>query len=516
MVRSHEFEAEGTVRRLKVLSLAGLVAIAAGGCQSYERRPLDMPGHQSAFLARTPESSEVRAFAESLAAKSTGSSGEAVAFDPRDGISCGEAEVIAVVFNADLRVARLRAGVTQATAENAGLWEDPTIGVDLTRIIQSTAVPWEAFTSVGLTIPISGRLEIEKQRAGVEHAAELARVAQREWSVRMSVRRAWSEWSAMDAQLAVTRDFSSRVDQILSVVDKMELAGEMARIEARLFRIEKATKAADLALLESRTREAELRLRQLMGMSPDAPFRLLALGIGPVRIASAPSNTAAHIERSSPAMLVAAAEYEAAEKALELEVRKQYPDLRIGPGFGTENELEQVLLGLSVPIPILNANRRGIAEARAQREVARAAAEAALEQTVAALRAAEVRLAAAAQRRSTLETEIVPLVDAQYVDARQVARLGEVNTLVLLESLTRLQAAKVGLVEAARDEAIAAIDLDEIFGPVPSVWPSTPAPLHKPDGGSAAPGVSYSITAPTPTRPPAAPAADRLVTRNTP
>jgi hypothetical protein len=86
-----------------------------------------------------------------------------------------------------------------------------------------------------------------------------------------------------------------------------------------------------------------------------------------------------------------------------------------------------------------------------------------LEQTVAALRAAEVRLAAAAQRRSTLETEIVPLVDAQYVDARQVARLGEVNTLVLLESLTRLQAAKVGLVEAARDEAIAAIDLDEIL-----------------------------------------------------
>jgi len=114
------------------------------------------------------------------------------------------------------------------------------------------------------------------------------------------------------------------------------------------------------------------------------------------------------------------------------------------------------------------------------------------------------------------DAAIVPLVDAQYVDARQVARLGEVNTLVLLESLTRLQAAKVGLVEAARDEAIAAIDLDEIFGPVPSVWPSTPAPLHKPDGGSAAPGVSYSITAPTPTRPPAAPAADRLVTRNTP
>mgnify|MGYP002783715589 CR=1 FL=1 len=504
MVRKHEDRtARGLRPQIATLSLAGLIAIATGGCQSYERRPLDIPGHQAAFLARTPESPEVKAFADGLAARSPKPAPEAVAFDPGDGITCEEAEVIAIVFNADLRVARLRAGVTQATAENAGLWEDPTIGVDLTRIIESTPEPWKVFTSVGLTIPISGRLEIEKQRAGVEHAAELARVAQREWSVRMSVRRAWSEWSALDAQLAVTRDFLSRVDQILSVVDRMEQAGEMARTEARLFRIEKATKAADLALLESRTRESELRLRQLMGMSPDAPFRLEARGIGPNPSGSGSSDAILEIGRRSPAMLVAAAEYEAAEKALELEVRKQYPDLHIGPGYGNEDGQNQVLLGLSVPIPILNGNRRGIAEARAQREVARAAAEATLEQTLAALRAAEVRLAAAAKRRSTLESEIVPLVDAQYVDARQMARLGEVNTLVLLESLTRQQEAKVGLVEAARDEAIAMVDLDEIFGPPPPVSPSTPAPLHEPVGGSAATGgTPASIPAPNSDTPP--------------
>jgi len=178
-------------------------------------------------------------------------------------------------------------------------------------------------------------------------------------------------------------------------------------------------------------------------------------------------------------MLVVAAEYEAAEKSLELEVRKQYPDLHIGPGYGNEDGQNQVLLGLSVPIPILNANRQGIAEARARRELAQAGAETTLEQTIAAMRAAEIRLAAATRRRHTLETEVVPLVDAQYSDARQVARLGEVNTLVLLESLTRQQEAKVGLVEAVRDEAIGAIDVDELLGPplLPPVLPSsTPQP----------------------------------------
>lgn len=492
MHRSFKITAYGRSRRLLGgISLAGLIALVAGGCQSYERRPLDMAGHHAAFLARTPESPEVKAFAEGLAARSPDISG----FDPADGVTCAEAEVIALVFNADLRLARLRAGVTRATAENAGLWEDPTIGVDLTRIVESTPEPWKVFTNVGITIPISGRLEIEKQRAGVDHAAELARVAQREWAVRMSVRRAWSEWSALDAQLAATRDFLSRLDQILAVVDKMEQAGEIARTEARLFRIEKATKASDLAVLESRALESNLRLRQLMGMSPDAPIRFHAIGVGPARTTGSRSADAGELERRSPAMLVVAAEYEAAEKALELEIRKQYPDLHIGPGYGREDGQDQVLLGLSIPIPILNANRQRIAEARAQRELARAGVEATLEQTISALRAAEVRLAGATLRRQTLETEIVPLVDAQYSDARQVARLGEVNTLVLLESLTRLQEAKVGLVEAARDEAIAAVDLDELIGPAPSSIPAASG-LPKPIVNST---TSQSTTAPAPT-----------------
>ncbi len=468
------------------LALAALLVLVVGGCQSYVRSPLNMTGHHAAFLARTPESPEVRKFAARLVARLPNNSESAAEFKTDDGISCSEAEVIALVFNAELRLARLRAGVTQATAQNAGLWEDPTIGVELTRIVESTPEPWKVFTSVGITIPISGRLEIEKQRAGVEHAAELARVAQREWQVRMSVRRAWSEWSALDAQLSATRDFLSRVDQILVVVDMMEQAGEIARTEARLFRIEKATKSSDLAVLESRVREADLRLRQLMGMSPDAPLLFHATGVGPTRTGALQAADAAELERRNPAMLVAAAEYEAAEKALQLEIRKQYPDLHVGPGFGREDGQDQVMLGLSLPIPILNANRQRIAEARAQRELARAGAEATLEQTIAALRTAEVRLEAAAKRRQTLESEVVPLVDAQYADAREVARLGEVNTLVLLESLTRQQEAKVWLVESVRDEAIAAIDLDELIGPEAS---SNPALIRteKTEAGSRVP-----------------------------
>ncbi len=466
MSRSRALELERCPRGLRVgLWLAGVSIVSAGGCQSYERRPFDLARHHAEFLERSPESPEVRLFAQTLAARSTEHQDAPTLFDPTDGITREEAEVLAVVFNAELRLARLRAGVTRASADEAGLWEDPTLGVDLVRIVESTPEPWKVSVGVGLTIPISGRLGIEKERAGAEHAVELARIAQREWLVRMSVRRAWCEWSAIHAKIAVMRDFVSRISQILSVVDMMEQAGEMTRAEARLFRIEKATKEADLVVLETRARETELALRQLMGLSPSAPLELRSSGVGPMRSTERSTPGLEELERRNPALIVAILEHEVAERSLEYEIRKQYPDLHIGPGLGREDAHEQVLFGLSLPLPILNANRRGIAEASAKRELARAAVGATLEQTMASLHAAEVRLAAASRRRWTLESDVVPLVDAQYSDARALARLGEVHALVLLESLTRQQEAKVGLVEAARDEALAVVELDEIMGP---------------------------------------------------
>ena len=124
-----------------------------------------------------------------------------------------------------------------------------------------------------------------------------------------------------------------------------------------------------------------------------------------------------------------------------------------------------MLLGVSVPRPILNANRRGIAEARARREVARGEAEAAVERLIGELHVADAQRRAAGRQRELMEREIIPMVDAQYEDARRVAQLGEVNTLVLVESLSRQQDTKMKLIEARREEALAAIRMHEIVGP---------------------------------------------------
>jgi CRISPR system Cascade subunit CasA len=179
----------------------------------------------------------------------------------------------------------------------------------------------------------------------------------------------------------------------------------------------------------------------------------------------------ARAEANSPAIAAGKSRYEAAERTLELEVRKQYPDLTVGPGFEREEGVDKVLLNLSLPIPVLNANRRAIAEAGAAREAARAELEAALEHLLSDLAVAERELLAAAAQRRTLEEEIVPLVDAQYADARRVAQLGEISTLVLLETLTRQHDAKLRLIESHQADVKAAIRFDELVGPVAQETP---------------------------------------------
>ena len=70
-------------------------------------------------------------------------------------------------------------------------------------------------------------------------------------------------------------------------------------------------------------------------------------------------------------VLAALANYGASEAALHIEVAKQYPNLRLGPGYLFDQGQQRWDLGLNLSIP-MNGNRAGIKEARALVKVAAA------------------------------------------------------------------------------------------------------------------------------------------------
>lgn len=470
------------------VAAAALIALALGttlGCQSYERQPLDVGAVREAWLARSPEHEHVRAFAARLAGASGAEPGTP-AFDPSDGLSLAEGEVIALIFNPDLRQARHEAGVATAQATFAGLWDDPVLGVDMERIVRGAggANSWVVGGTVGLSIPLSGRLEAAKARAGAHAAAELDRVAAREWATRAALRELWIEWSAARMRAEIGRALVARLNDVATLADRQEQAGSMSRLDARLFRVELAGREADLIALDGNVAELELQLRGMLGLAPAAPVALTpsVAFAGPTQLDEA--ALLSPMEDASPELAAVRSQYAVAEHALRAEVRAQYPDLVIGPGYATDQGDDRVLLGVQLPLPLWNRNRLGIAEASAERDAARGRFETTYEHLATRLAIALVRYRSGTRQREAIESTVAPLADEQEADVWRVAGLGRVEPLLLLESLQTQHAAKVRLVDARAAEAIGAVRVAELIGPTDGLAaraePCTPAPHNSP------------------------------------
>lgn len=435
------------------------------GCQPYAPKPLDSAAHLAEWSARSLDSDDVRQFAARLgSAPPTGYPGTPGVTDANE-LRLVDAELVALAFNPELRRARARAAVALAGAEHAGLWNDPSLSFDVLRVVESIPDPWVIGGVVGFTIPLSGRLGVQKALAAAEHDLELRRVAEAEWSTVARFRTTWAEWSATCVEADLVRDLVHQFDAIMLVVDRLETAQSLSRIEGRLLRMERASRRSELLLLDSRSEQLELELKSSMGLVPEA-----ALSLQPQVAADftdPPGDPLVILDQRSPALATRRAAYQTAEHDLHLQIRKQYPDLQIGPAYEWDEGQNKIGLGAGLPLPLLNANRQGITVARAEREAARIEYESAHERLVSAYRQAQRQLAATSAARHAIEQDLLPLAEAQIVDGRRLAELGELNVLLTLESLVRAHDVKVQLINARLTEAQAVFRLQELLGPDP-------------------------------------------------
>ena len=453
------------------LALVGL-SVVLSGCQRYQPRSLDPEEHRARWLERSPQSAGVVEFAQQLA-----DSGDSVSeYDPSDGITCAEAELIALVFNPELRLARLRAGMTAATAEHAGLWDDPEFSIDFLRITESVSTPWVITPGLAFTIPISGRLEVEKSRADAALRAELTRVAEDEWRVRHKVRQAWLAWSAALLRAQETSRLIESMGGLTDSTTRLAEAGELPRTEAALFVIERSQRQQERTRLEGEAAVAEQRLRMLLGLSPSAPLELLP------SIDLPNDSVEGRGIASSLELRQLREEYEVAEHALHREIRKQYPDLTIGPLYETDQGQSRIGFLGAIPLPILNANRQGIAEATAERELAHAAFETTAEQLEGSLAVARAESRMLRAEYEELASVIGPMIDRQVSDATRLVELGEGGGLVLLESLSRSHDTKLTIIDLRRELALAAAEEHFLLGPEWQTTESTPTSADANEG----------------------------------
>lgn len=440
-----------------MLGLAGM--LPAGGCSSYHASPLDAHGARRAYYARAADAGEVLARFETERAKGR----HDLSFDLSDGLSLDEAEIVALVFNGEARAARGRAGVPLAGVEHAGLWEDPTLGVDVTRVLADVTHVWKTSVPVGLTIPVSGRLGAAASLTQSEARLAMTEAARVEWNVIIALRHAWNEWSAAERSHRLARELNEGLNAIVAIVDHLEQAGEVARVEARVVRLEQAGRHADLRRMENEADAAERKIRALLGVaSPVALIPGLSSHVPEGEIDALRDR----LLRTNALVRVAEARYDAAERELALEIRRQYPDVQLGGGIGAEDGDAQASVGVGVTLPLWNRNRRAVAEAHAAREAARLEYEAACEAALAELDAGLASWTRSRTARDEVTRVIVPLSNAQAQDMRALAGLGEMNVMLMLESLrTQFDVAR-RLIDAEAAVAAACVRVGAVLGQV--------------------------------------------------
>ena len=447
------------VRRGPLALACAWIAVLVAGCQTYQRVPLDLASHLTLVGTRATDSEPIEDFVKRLR---EGGVTDVRGYNLEDGLSFAEGEVLALFNNPDLRSLRREAGLALAKFETAGVWEDPVFGFDAAELL-SPSGPFEYGLTLGLTLPISGRLGVAKVQAAAIVEAERRRIVDAEWSLRFRVRMAWVEWTVAAERLRLAREVTSQVESVLEIIEALETSGELSRIEARLFRVALANRRSAILGADLAEGQARLLLFRLMGLGPDASVELVPAT--ELSVVEQPEDPAARLLMGNTQLDVARAQYEAAEESLRLEIRKQYPDVSLGSGFGSEDNDKRFLFGVSVPLPILNANKAGIATARASREIARVKAEALLEQLLHELAIAQRDYEGARLLREQLEAEAIPLVQEQLSEAQEVASLGEVDAFLLLETLSLQADTKGQLLSLQLAEAKAGLRIMALLGP---------------------------------------------------
>ena len=471
------------------------------GCQTYQPRPLDLQQYAHDLAQRSLQDPLITEAAARRAGP-VGARGEA--FDPADGLTLREAELVALVFNAQLRAERLRAQVPRAGAAFAGRWADPELEVDLLRILEGVDRPWIAGVGFSLTVPLSGRLRVEEDQAWAEADHAWLVAARAEWALLESLRVAWAQWSAVHLRQAVLAGYLAEAEPLLETVGRLVEAGEVEPASARLLAIDAAQRRLEQARLEAQEYQARLGLYALLGLPPAPPAPPdatpdTAITLIPEMPAVRDAVTADQAGllpalAGHPDLLLAESAYARAELALERETVKQHPDLQIGPRYEDEEGQSRIGLGFGLPVPLWNRNQGAIAEARAARDAAAAEAYAVVQRLMSDLAQAQALHAASDRHARQTRAALMPLAETQLQALRGLAELGEVDVLLLREALAGLTDARLTVIDAVEARALAAARLQSMTNPRwaarPTARPSadqthTPQPLSPPaDAGT--------------------------------
>lgn len=442
------------------LAPAALAALPLLGCaaQPYEPAPLDGERILAGFEARTPTEDGLRAFM----------AGHGVATDvwPLRHWDLAALTLAAIYYHPDMEVARARLEVRRAAEVTAGQRPNPGVGPVLEHHSDSEDEPADSPWSIGITLDLP--IETSDRRAArlarAEALTEEARlaIAATAWQVRSRVRRRFTDSFAAGRATELLRRRLDAHQREVSLLEKRQALGEASPTEVSIARL--GLQEARLALItaEGSIEAARAGLAEALGM-PLETVRDLDISFDALADRDPRSLAPEGLERTAFRNRLdvrqAEARYAGAEAALREEIAKQYPDLRLSPGFLWDQGDVVKSIGAALLVPVLHLNDGPIAEARARRSLEAARFSALQAQVTGEINGATARLHAAVRAWETAR-DLVETQRARLEHTQKLFTHGEIDRLTLVRAEIELVAAERARLAARIDafHALAAVE----------------------------------------------------------
>ena len=403
--------------------MASLAAGILSGCRSYEPKPIDWNKEASAGVTN-----EVRI------------------------ASLDDAVTLALIGNRELNALRLKSANSAKAAKESGWWEDPELDFDLMRIVNPSEHPFLGGASVAFTIPLSGATAIAAKADELYAQADIAEIKTAERNTGVETRLAAIRLMALRRRAALLSEYDSdeRIVRARENAGKLHEAGEVSASELAGVQRQKHILHHALMETEREIAETEIAFLRLLGLRPGTKIALtLPLRDRP----SMPSGADDPLELvRHPKVQAALVRLGGTEKSLEAEIRRQYPDLKLGPTYANEEGLDRFGLVAGISIPLWNRNRKGIAEAEGTRDEARLAA-------IDAWRSLVCDAATAREHLSNLLMH-PPVPANEREQADRLADAGELTPLDYLAVREQIFDLRLDELNWRRDVALAAAELE--------------------------------------------------------
>jgi len=371
----------------------------------------------------------------------------------------------ALYYHPDLDVARARLAAARANVAAAVQRPNPSAGLSL-GYNATTAVPspWTVGLMVDFIVETFGKREARRARAS--HLADAARddLESATWKVRAGVRDALLGMWTAGRRLALAERQLERRAELAVLVERRLDAGAASALDVSRERIARDRARLEVAQAERERAAARARLAQAIGV----PLR--ALDGRPISFAAfdAPAPVAPDVSAGAlreraltrrsdvRAMLD---EYAAAQSALQLELARRWPDLRLGPGYTYDQGDHKYSLALGGELPLLNRNEGRIAAAEARRVEAAARFDALQARIIGEIDAAAAGYRAAAGERAGAQA-LAAQAARREAGMRRAFDAGQIGRPALLAAGVELGAARRAALDAraAEDRAVASLE----------------------------------------------------------